>query len=249
VQLFHSKQQHHQQHLVRLFFLLQQTMSYTNQDDVLRALHTPLLGVLPKEVETDEEENEELDVNCNVIELAINLEEDEEEGVAFKCTIGLVVTSDDNKSAMTQTWFDLVVALILLPVLLLLQFGIAFSVSSGQEANLHGLSWSVVRMTVAGYVVTSVLYRQACQERKVRSAWVWYLPEILMDVILGLILFHHILTAFYVLFVSMASLASYVVVVYSVKLLTVVKTCPLPLEQDELDESYSRGKLRQDSIV
>jgi hypothetical protein len=185
-------------------------------------LSEPLLGGSQhdeRESKFDYNSNDEVD------------ESDEEHGGCVGCTITIAFEDHDEeegKDGKVFSWFDHVVVWIILPALLFLQFGMAFYMSNVEAVT--GLRWSVVNYSIVLFVVTAVLYRQAAVDCKWTSSFIILLPEILMDVILGMVLFDKIVMAFLFMLLSMLGLAMFVVVC-SIRVLVV-----LSMEDKEDDE-------------
>jgi hypothetical protein len=189
-------------------------------------LSEPLLGGSQQE----RERACEFDGNDEVHE-----EADEERGGCIGCTISIAFEDDDEeegKDGKVFSWFDHVVVWIILPALLFLQFGMAFYMSNVEAVT--GLRWSVVNYSIVLFVVTAVLYRQAAVDCKWTSSFAILLPEILMDVILGMVLFDKIVMAFLFMLLSMLGLAMFVVVC-SIRVLVV-----LSMEDKEEDEEEEK---------
>jgi hypothetical protein len=127
-----------------------------------------------------------------------------------------------------------VVVWIILPALLFLQFGMAFYMSNVEAVT--GLRWSVVNYSIVLFVVTAVIYRQAAVDCKWTSSFIILLPEILMDVILGMVLFDKIVMAFLFMLLSMLGLAMFVVVC-SIRVLVVLSMDNGDAEEGEVNDS------------
>lgn len=132
----------------------------------------------------------EFDVTCSSSSVNIKEEEDEEEEAA----------GDDCMDAFAL-W-------VLLPTLLISQFAMAFWMHDEDTANM---SWTIVVLSVLFFAVTSWLFRNTCDELKVRTTVLYLMPEILMNVVLYLILLHHDQSGLLVLLVGMLGLAIFVV--------------------------------------
>lgn len=166
-------------------------------------------------------------------------ERDEEQG-CISCSSLIVAMADDDddeschKAAEDdRQWFNNFVVLIILPALLFLQFGMAFS--DGPVQGTTGLQWSVVNSNIVMFIITAALYRQAVQEFQMTcSVALLLLPEIIMDAILGLVLFGQILPAFLLLISSMLCLAVFVVA-NSIRVLVGGKKCDEEPVHDELE--------------
>jgi hypothetical protein len=178
-------------------------------------LSEPLLG--------DSECEQERECDYPNFDLVVR-EADEEHGGCLGCTVSVGVVFEDDDEAGSNgkkvfSWFDHVVVWIILPALLFLQFGMAFYMSNVEAVT--GLRWSVVNYSIVLFVVTAVLYRQAAVDCKWTSSFMILLPEILMDVILGMVLFDKIVMAFLFMLLSMLGLAMFVVVC-SIRVLVVL---------------------------
>jgi len=154
-----------------------------------KILHTPLVGT--ELTTTSEEEEENTMVGC-AIGISYGKEQDDED-------------EDDDSSF---TCCDNIIVWIVLPVLLFVQFAMAFK--TGGEALRQVLSWSVVNYSIVLFVITSWLYRSACRDCKLRNSILLLLPEIVVDVILGLVLFDKTVLGFMVMLSSMLGLALFV---------------------------------------
>jgi hypothetical protein len=196
---------------------------YTAQKKVLS---TPLLGVLPDMDETE----------CDY-------DDETFEGDEISCSISIVYKEDEQDTVNSEAFANCVIWIVL-PALLYLQFGMAFCLSPVEATT--GLSWSVVNYSIVLFVVTTFLFRQSARDCDLTGTAVLLLPEILMDIILGLVLFDKVVAAFLFMLVSMLVLAVFVVL-SSVHVLIVTSspTCALTysMEQggDELDVSMFQG--------
>jgi hypothetical protein len=192
-------------------------------------LSEPLLGGSQQERACEFDGNDEV----------VHEEVDEERGGCIGCTISIAFEDDDEeedgKDGKVFSWFDHVVVWIILPALLFLQFGMAFYMSNVEAVT--GLRWSVVNYSIVLFVVTAVLYRQAAVDCKWTSSFAILLPEILMDVILGMVLFDKIVMAFLFMLLSMLGLAMFVVVC-SIRVLVV-----LSMEDKDDDDDVEEKKL------
>ena len=152
-----------------------------------KVLQTPLVGT---EL-TSEEDEESTTVGC-AIGTSYGKEQDdegEEDDISFTCCDNIIVC-------------------IVLPTLLFVQFAMAFK--TGGEALRKVLDWSVVNYSIVLFVITSWLYRSACRDCKIRNSILLLLPEIIVDVILGLVLFDKTAVGFMVMLCSMLALALFV---------------------------------------
>jgi hypothetical protein len=143
-------------------------------------------------------------------------ESDEEEGCMplTSLTLAIVYGEDDNEESCQEAaeddshWCNNFLALVILPALLCLQFGMAFSMGHVQAET--GLRWSVVNYSIVMFVVIAALYRQTVQECKMTSTVALLLPEIIMDIVLGIVLCDQIIPAFLLLLCSMLCLSIFV---------------------------------------
>jgi hypothetical protein len=170
-------------------------------------------------------------------------ESDEEQGyMPCSSLIPAMVYDDDDESCQKAAaeddcqWFNNFVVLIILPALLFLQFGMAFSDSPVEGTT--GLQWSVVNSNIVMFVITAGLYRQAVQDFQMTcSVALLLLPEILMDAVLGLVLFGQVVPAFLLLISSMLCLAIFVVA-NSIRVLVCEKECDEEPVHDELEVGF-----------
>lgn len=116
---------------------------------------------------------------------------------------------EDEEEESSSTWTEEFIMWVVLPTLLFSQFGMAFLMKDERTANM---SCTVVNLSIVLFVITSWLYRHACHDAKVKNILVLLMPEILMDVVLGLVLFNKVALGFMVLLVSMLFLSTFVVV-------------------------------------
>ena len=84
--------------------------------------------------------------------------------------------------------------LAILPCLLFVQFGVAYLTETPPQIH-----WMIVNLGILCFIATAVLFRRAFSEPESLVALV---PEVLIDVILGLILFEKTETAAYLMFIS-----------------------------------------------
>jgi hypothetical protein len=187
-------------------------MASTNNNN--NKLSTPLIGNRPQH-ERDEEQG--------YMAIVYDDDDDDEE-------------SCHKAAEDANHWLNNFVVLIILPSLLFLQFGMAFSDSPVQ--GTMGLQWSVVKSNIVMFVITAALYRQAVQEFQMTcSVALLLLPEILMVAILGLVLCGQVVPAFLVLVSSMLCLALFVVA-YTIRVLVVKKEYDEEPVHDELEMGF-----------
>lgn len=114
------------------------------------------------------------------------------------------IDNDDEK-----TCFNELVMMVILPMLLLSQFGMVFLMHSEQTAYL---SWRIVNCSILLFALTAALYRNTCKDAKVQTLVLLLLPEIIMDIVLGLIFFDRIGVSYAVLLFGILFLSMFVVV-------------------------------------
>jgi hypothetical protein len=129
----------------------------------------------------------------------------DEEGGMSCCSLKLVVADDDDddddgSSEYKNNCVEMV-AMLVLPALMFLQFGMAFYMS--QVESDTGLRWSVVNFSIVVFVITAAVYRQALKDCKVTCS----------VAVLGLVLFGKVVPAFVVLMCGMLCFSFFVVVV------------------------------------
>lgn len=84
--------------------------------------------------------------------------------------------------------------LAILPCLLFIQFGVAYLTETPPQ-----LHWMVVNLGIVAFIVTALFFRRAFSEPE---SLVALIPEVLIDIILGLILFEKTDIAAMIMFVS-----------------------------------------------
>jgi hypothetical protein len=181
------------------------------------------------ESDADGAYDEECGMPCS---LKINVDDDKEEESDYdssQCTwwcensLNLVVLKEeadcyDDDSSESALWSDNFVDLVVLPALLFLSFGEAFYMSSVDADT--GLRWSVVNFSIVMFAVIATLYRQALYECKITCPVALLLPEILVDIVLGLVLCGHVVPAFWLL---LSSIVCIFVVASSIGVLVLAK--------------------------
>jgi len=103
----------------------------------------------------------------------------------------------------------------LLPVLLIAQFGSAFSVG---DANSLGLQWKEVFCSSMIFAITSILYQRALRDEKITNALLNVLPEIVTVVVCGMVYFK-MMSEGYVALVVSTILMALVITISSINLL------------------------------
>jgi hypothetical protein len=200
------------------------TTNNKNNSSNNNELSTPLIGNDPidhydrPQHERDEEQGY---MPCSALRMAMGYDEEEQ-----PC----------HKAADANSWFKNFVVMIILPSLLFLQFGIAFSDSPVQGTT--GLPWSMVNSNIVLFVITAALYRQAVQDFQMTcSVALLLFPLILVDAILGLVLCGQVVPAFLVLISSILCLAFFVLA-NSIRVLVGEKECDEEPAHDELKVGF-----------
>jgi hypothetical protein len=115
---------------------------------------------------------------------------------------------DDEENSFFCCCNEDMIMWIVLPALLLSQFGMAFWMHDERTGHL---SWTIVNLSIGLFGVTAWLYRHACADARVETILILLLPEILMDVVLGLVRFNQVALGYMVLLGSMLTLSTFVV--------------------------------------
>jgi hypothetical protein len=125
----------------------------------------------------------------------------------------MMAEDDINDTTDNTTSFccnDTVIIWIILPGLLLSQFGMAFALHDERTAHL---SWHICNFSIFLFCVTGWLFRHACVDARLEQPVVLLLaPEICMDIILALVLFNQVELGFIAMLASMLVLSGFVVV-------------------------------------
>jgi hypothetical protein len=152
----------------------------------------------------------------------------------------------------STTCCDTIILWLVLPALLFVQFGIAFTLDSTtpvdafyhNHSSMVSLEWSTVNYSIFLFVLSSYLFRQTLQEmccyrsssNSSSCCTFWFLlPEIIMDLLLALILFGAVVPAFLIMVLSTMALSGYTVVC-SVTTLCETSSPSLLYEEEEEDE-------------
>jgi hypothetical protein len=173
-------------------------------------LSTPLLSNLPHDHERDTE-------GCMPCSHKLAAADDEE-------------SNDD--SSQHAGWFDNCG----LPAILFLQFGMAFSMC--QVGADKCLCWSLVHYSIVMFVMAAALYRRSVKDCNLTCSVAFLLPEILVAIVMGLVLFGKVVPASLVLMCGMLCLAFFVVASY-IQVLFVTKASP----EEDCDEELQRDEL------
>jgi hypothetical protein len=170
-------------------------------------LCTPLLGNLPRHERRGDEQDAEYDEEVCMIGHA-NSSQEESQDEQTRAGAG-----DESPSSC---WFSNCLLALVVSTLLFCQFGIAFHMFPAKATA--GLCWSEVNYSIVLYAIIAALYRQSVKDCDMFMSDTFYsvtvlLPEILMDTILGLVLFDKVVVAFWllqcgILFLAVASAAS-----------------------------------------
>jgi hypothetical protein len=158
---------------------------------VQQKLQSPLLGVMPCEVD-----QEQYIVTADIAAVLVDdVEEQQEEE-----------QKDDSQSC-----YNLLIIWVVLPLLLFVQFGIRFAAHDETTSNL---SWSIVNISILLFCLTVGLYRATCIDTKMnnKSFIVMLLPEIILNAVLILVMLNKTPEAFCTLLLGMELLSSLAIV-------------------------------------
>jgi hypothetical protein len=149
------------------------------------------------------------DAENAVVETSSNNDEDDDTAL------------ENNPSYMT--WFDCFVIWTILPVLLWVDFSMALVIhdkdnDAAASSAASAINVRLVQVSILLFIVASYMYRKTIQDWRVSHAVLVLMPEILMDLVLLLILFGHLMTAFRALLCSIFGLSVFVLV-YNVRVL------------------------------
>jgi hypothetical protein len=191
--------------------------STNNSKNIERS--TPLIGNRPQH-ERDEEQGYRYSMPCSSLMPAAMVYDDDEESCQK-------ATEDDSQRFNNFSVF------VIIPALLFLQFGMAFS-----DNPVQGTTGLVVNSNIVMFVITAALYRQAVQEFQMTcSVALLLLPEIIMNGILGLVLCGQVVPAFLLLISSVHCLAIFVVA-NSIRVLVAEKECDEESIHEELEVGF-----------
>lgn len=122
----------------------------------------------------------------------------------------MMMMDDDDDIITSLCCNDTVIIWVILPCLLLSQFGMAFLL---HDENTAHLSWPICNFSIFLFCITAWLFRHACADSKMKTPVLWLLaPEISMDIVLALVLFNQVELGFITLLASMLVLSGFVVV-------------------------------------
>ena len=162
----------------------------TNNDD---KLIEPLLDLDDTEVSYDDADD---DIACScTIQIGSDLDDDED---------------DEEVDETTVTCRDTTILLLLFPLLLMAQFGMVFA-NPVADASLT-VAWSTVNYVIVMFAVTSWLYRHTLADLQVSNIFLLVVPEVLLNVILGLVLWDNAAVGFLGLLVSLFALGLFVAI-------------------------------------
>jgi hypothetical protein len=147
-----------------------------------KELSLPLIGTLPQEVEREARTKAAVRTHRTIDEVARC-------GISSVC--GHIIT-------------------LLLPALLLLQFGTAFAV---HDESIAGLQWHVVSFSIGLFTITSFLYHKTLADERITSIAVNLIPEMVTILVIVLIFIRMLQEAFLamvcgVLFMALIVVAS-----------------------------------------
>jgi len=208
--------------------------SKNNMDSKQQELSEPLINKpLHTAVEHHNVDDDDMILGRGcTMEIAFGDDDDEESVCGCVCGIDI----DDNNNDHSFSWCDNLVVWIFLPALVMFQFGMAF-VSN----NSQGLNSSIVNYSIFSFVLTAALYRRSCQACHMTNTCLILLPEIMLNVILGLLLFNKVKEGYFLLLAGMLFLA----------VLGIFNTVKLfwCRPKDELEDSFHSGRLRTADTV
>ena len=116
---------------------------------------------------------------------------------------------EQSETPKTFTWCDVILGWIILPLLLFVQFYLAFVDDQNKDLT-HLLDYPTVNWSIVLYCITSWLFRHSCQDLGLTNTVFLVLPEIGMDIVLALVLFHQVVYAYLTLLLCMLLLALWV---------------------------------------
>jgi hypothetical protein len=163
------------------------------------------------------------DLREPLLEIAIpfGLTDAEDAVVETSSTNDEVDTALENNPSY-MTWFDCFVIWAILPVLLWVDFSMALVIHDKDNDDASSVAPAInvrlVQVSILLFIVASYMYRKTIQDWRVSHAVLVLMPEILMDLVLLLILFGHLMTAFRSLLCSIFGLSMFVLI-YNVRVL------------------------------
>jgi hypothetical protein len=205
-------------------------LKMTSISDLGQTLSTPLISNLL------EREGDECGADCC----------DEEEG-CMPCHLQIVVSNDEldeisgDASSQPSWWNGNCAAWwVALHALLFLQLGTALCMSDAEATTAAGLHWPVVIYGSVLYLGISILYHKAVKNSKLTCLLVLLAPEILINIISGLVILDQSVAAFLFMLGSILCLAILVVVI-SIRCLVTAGEDDCKQLHDKLDASLLKG--------
>jgi hypothetical protein len=124
------------------------------------------------------------------------------------------VGTNDKDDVRNQLSYDAVFFSIAMPAFLFLQFAFAFSrqhVDSGDNETATTtatstttiMSWSMVNSNIGLFAAAVCRYRWACRDSRITNSFLLLLPEIMTNVVLVILVFDRMATAFVALLIGM----------------------------------------------
>lgn len=150
--------------------------------------------------------------------------------------------NDNNEQGELPTWMEDFIVCFVLPMMLFLQFGMVYWMHLEPASKMQVPSWTLVNVSILQFVVTSWLYRRACQDANISSHALCLLPEILLNVVLVLILCNGVRLGYHVLIVGTLLLAMFVA------LCTSVLYCRRHKEQEQIKLQVASSLLASSSL-
>jgi hypothetical protein len=231
-------------------------------------LQKPLLGTEPDDNRMERQQqqqqyftkNDDNDDDDTVDSDDCSYDSDDDEEIASGCTLTCTVNStddddeDNSQESIRRCLVDHWIILLVLPTLLVIQFGLAFSAIKEEQDNnnkttgvmiqnqfIH-IDWTTVNYTIVLFMIASYLFRRAITTSNCTWILIHLLPEIFMDIILGLVLFRYIVTAFLVMVSATCLMALY----------SAFSSCRLFIQYEIIDEPIvtpvATGKKSVDNI-
>jgi hypothetical protein len=186
----------------------------------MKTLQAPLLGVKPDELDQEHHHR-----------AAVVLANDDD-----------VVDYDEEEEEHDSYCYDVFIIWVALPVLLFIQFGVAFL---AQDETTRNLSWPVVNVSIVLFALTVWLYRESCIDSKITSCLLVLLPEIILNTVLILVLFNKTPVAFYLLLLGM-ELLSVLAIIATVRFLYCSR---LQLEEEKKEHEDKKGLSKGDYTI
>lgn len=213
-------------------------------------LTVPLLGTeaLCNNVYDKEAKNTNMDDSSVSIYSVTSTNDDDEDDADSACETRCTMTctlhgdddQDDDNDNDHSCFYEHLIILFVLPILLFLQFWMALSVSEHHnEAETSQLDWGTVSYSIILFMISSFLYRKSINILKIDSIAIQLVPEICMDVVLALVSFHHVIYGF--LFMIFAT--------FAMALFSAISSCRLFVSYNSCDENIDDCKKGESFIV